>query len=381
MPVRVEIAKSSPAPGWDLYVQSHPCSTLYHLSGWLRVIQQTYGHETYYLTAFKADENINPVDKENQSCVVGILPLVHMEHFLFGNSLLSIPFFDFGGILADNDQAEKALLEKAIALARQLKTDHIELRHTRPLLSIKMNSRDNVLNPIDSLASDDFSGVSYVTRTHKVRMLMELPESSDILMRSFKSKLRSQIKKPVKEGCYVKTGGMDLLNDFYKVFLINMRDLGSPVHSKKMMINTLREFSDNSRVFVVYKDRKPLACSLTIGFKGVLENPWASSLKQYSRLNPNMFLYWSMLEDASDNGYRQFDFGRSTPGEGSYKFKEQWGAAPETLHWNYFSLKGETVKDDADAKSKFDRAVYYWKKLPVSLTRILGPLIRKHIGL
>ena len=113
-------------------------------------------------------------------------------------------------------------------------------------------------------------------------------------MKSFKSKLRSQIKKPIKEGLEAKVGGPELLEDFYKVFLINMRDLGSPVHSKKLMQNVLVAFLDKAKIIVVYKDRDPLACSLIIEFNDTLENPWASSLREYSRLSPNMLLYWTM---------------------------------------------------------------------------------------
>ncbi|OQY09057.1 MAG: hypothetical protein B6I30_10425 [Desulfobacteraceae bacterium 4572_187] len=382
MPIKVEIKQSLTTPEWDLYVQSHPGATLYHLSGWLRVIQQTYGHQTYYLTALKTDKNVRTIEKGNPAgAVAGILPLVHMNHFLLGKSLVSIPFFDLGGILADNDEIENTLLQKAVALARELKVEHIELRHTTPLRSINASSKHNALNPNDFSKCHELPAVNYSTRTHKVRMLMDLPESSDILMRSFKAKLRSQIKKPIKEGLHVKTGGMDLLDDFYNVFLINMRDLGSPVHSKKMMTNVLREFSEDSRIFIVYKDRQPLACSLTVSFNGVLENPWASSLRHYSRLNPNMLLYWSMIEHAADNGYRQFDFGRSTPGEGTYKFKKQWGAAPETLHWNYIYLKSQVVEEKSDGKSKFDQAIRYWQRLPVAVTKYIGPMIRKHISL
>jgi FemAB-related protein (PEP-CTERM system-associated) len=212
-------------------------------------------------------------------------------------------------------------------------------------------------------------------------MLIELPESSEILMKSFKSKLRSQIKKPLKEGLKAKNGGLELLNDFYKVFTVNMRDLGSPVHSKTLIRNVLEEFRDDAKIVMVYKGSEPVACSLIMGFNDVLENPWASALRKYSRLSPNMLLYWKMLEYGCENGFKKFDFGRSTPGEGTYKFKEQWGAKPEPLHWHCISLNGRPKDTGLSEKSKFDKAIQYWQKLPVPVTRILGPRIRKYIGL
>ena len=130
-----------------------------------------------------------------------------------------------------------------------------------------------------------------------------------------------------------------------------------------------------------YKDDQPIACSLIIGFKDTMENPWASALRAYSRLSPNMLLYWTMLEYACDHGFQYFDFGRSSPDEGTYKFKEQWGAKPTLLYWNYISLRGRRISEETLKKSQFEKAIHYWQKIPVSITNILGPPIRKHIGL
>ena len=394
------------APAWDAYVHSHPRGSLYHLSCWRKVIQNTYGHKTYYLMAYKensatainsAQKIVGPEALEkpplkktssvsvrthvtNNKSVVGILPLVHLKHFFFGNSLISIPFFDFGGVLAQDKTIEKALLSEAIELGRQMKVRCIELRHIHPLSCL--NELDSSASPVASVKTGLLSaGWRTQTLSHKVRMLLDLPDSSEILMKSFKSKLRSQIKKPLKEGLHEKRGGLELIDAFYKVFCINMKDLGSPVHSKRLIENVLREFPSKSQIIVIYKNDQPLASSLVIGFKNTLENPWASALRKYSRLSPNMLLYWTMLEYASENGYRYFDFGRSSPDEGTYKFKEQWGAKPDPLYWHYISHGGHSPSLETSDKSRFVSAVNYWKKLPVPISRVLGPRIRKHIGL
>jgi FemAB-related protein (PEP-CTERM system-associated) len=418
---------------WDAYVHNHPKSNLYHLSGWKTVIEKTYGHRTYYLMAVDTQSSalstqsldLGPkssapstqhLDLSPQhSIIVGILPLVHMRHFIFGNKLVSIPFFDMGGLLADNQQVEKALLAEAIALGRKLNADTIELRHSQPHpwingmqaapgeeqftthhkqqtnLTNSANSTNptNITNLTNSTNPTNLTNQTVITpstfsarkSTNKVRMLLELPDSSDELMKSFKSKLRSQIKRPIKEGLSAKTGGVELLDDFYAVFCVNMRDLGSPVHAKRMMQTVLTVFDKNARLVVIYKESTPVACSLVIGFEDTLENPWASSLREFSRLSPNMLLYWSMLAFACDNGYRFFDFGRSTPGEGTYKFKSQWGAKPAPLNWHTIDLHGKETGTTGEDKSKFGKAIEYWQKLPVPITRLVGPMIRKHIAL
>jgi hypothetical protein len=174
---------------------------------------------------------------------------------------------------------------------------------------------------------------------------------------------------------------MELLEDFYRVFLLNMRDLGSPVHSKELMRRVLETFPERSRVFAVYLAGKPIAASLVIGFKGILRNPWASSDRRYSAISPNMLLYLRMLEFACDEGYRTFDFGRSTPGEGTYRFKEQWGAVPAPLHWYLLSFLGGSGGTEESPAERFKLAARCWRKLPVAVTRVLGPRIRKHISL
>ena len=174
---------------------------------------------------------------------------------------------------------------------------------------------------------------------------------------------------------------MELLEDFYKVFLVNMRELGSPVHSAQLMRHVLSEFGEHCRIVMVYKSEEPVASALVVGFHKVLRNPWASSLRKYATLSPNMLLYLRMLEYACDKGYRVFDFGRSTKGEGTYKFKEQWGAVPVPLYWYYISLDGKSLDPEGAGVKRLEAARYYWRKLPLIVTKVVGPRIRKHISL
>lgn len=390
----IRLFQPSDRASWDDYVLNHPQGTLYHLSGWREVISNAYGHKCYYLTASRDEEGRVRIStlsdestgygKERGIKPLGALPLVHLKHFLFGNSLVSIPYFDLGGVLADDQDAEKALLLESLRIGSDVKVDKLELRHVEPLASLQEISQTSDGAFSLSSVSHELSATSYFAQTfsHKVRMLLELPGSPESLMKSFKAKLRSQIRKPMKEGLTAKIGSGELLDDFYAVFSENMRDLGSPVHSKKLIENVLKEFPDQARIIAVYKDAQPLACSLVVGFRETLENPWASALRGYSALSPNMLLYWTMIEYACNHRYKFFDFGRSSPNEGTYKFKEQWGARPTPLNWHYIALDGRALPSDASPeRARFGRAIQYWQKLPVPVTKILGPRIRKHIGL
>jgi FemAB-related protein (PEP-CTERM system-associated) len=350
---------------WDAYVSAHPRATLYHLSGWLQVVRKSYGHKVYSLAACERSG-------AGAGRITGVLPLVHIKHPLFGNRLVSMPFFDMGGILADSPEIGKTLLGHALSLARRVGASALELRHTDPIQLDGETSFRSRLNPDSPICR---------TWSQKVRMLLDLPDSPEALLKSFKSKLRSQINRPLKGGLQIKSGGVELVDEFYGVFLENMRDLGSPVHSRTLIKNAVLEFSERARVFVVYQNRTPLAASLALGFNGMLMNPWASALRRFSHLSPNMLLYWGMLEHATQNGYAKFDFGRSTLGEGTFRFKEQWGAKPSPLHWQYIGWNAAGSENGSELSRRFELAAAVWKRLPLVVTRVFGPAVRKYISL
>src|SRR5579862_1001899 len=118
-----------------------------------------------------------------------------------------------------------------------------------------------------------------------------------------------------------------------------MRDLGTPVYSKRFFTEMLRAFPDRTRVHVVVLEDLPVAGAFTFESRGTMEIPWASSVRDFNALCPNHLLYWSIIENAARKGCLTFDFGRSTPNEGTYRFKEQWGAHPVPLHWEYGGLQ------------------------------------------
>ena len=378
---RIKYADSSDRTPWDGYVRKHVNATLFHMFGWRDAIHRAYGHRTYYLMLMAGDRGVDvspggaSARGHSAESICGVLPVVHLKHAIFGNCLVSLPFLDGGGILADCREAEESLLAEVIRLGQKTGVRTIELRHERLLESCE-DTNIGALCQIDSRKP-----LRVATRSNKVRMLLNLPESSDMLVKSFKSKLRSQINRALKAGFISRIGGLELLNDFYKVFLVNMRDLGSPVHSVKLMQHCLNAFSEHSRIVVVYRLTEPVAAALVVGFGKVLRNPWASSLRKYASLGPNMLLYLRVLEYACDRGYQVFDFGRSSPGEGTYRFKEQWGAAPSPLFWHYISLDGKMPDPEGTGKSRFEMAARIWQKLPLVVTRIIGPGIRRHISL
>jgi FemAB-related protein (PEP-CTERM system-associated) len=272
----------------------------------------------------------------------------------------------YGGILADSAEVEEALLGEALELGRSVGAARLELRQQNPLQGALPH------------------GIPCAKETHKARLVLPLPDSPDELLRSFTTKLRTKIRRGIKKGLLARIGGSELLGDFYSVFSRNMRDLGSPVHSRRLFDNLFSRLGREARVALVSQSGVACAAGILIRFRDTVELPWSSSLRSLRHLSPHMLLHWTLLEHSCENGCRYFDFGRSTVDDGTYLFKTQWGAVPHTLHWYSLDLKG-TGRDCSSTlsqKTARRRAVALaWSKTPLFLANRLGPILRKRISL
>ncbi len=327
---------------WDGYVRSRTDVSVYHLSAWRELIESVFGRETYYLAA------------TSQGRFRGILPLVRLKSLAFGDFLVSLPYVSYGGVVADDEDVARRLLDSATELASRLGVEHMELRHTADVADLPK-------------------------RTEKVSMHLALCGDSEERWKKLGAKRRSQIKRPLREGAESEMGGAELVGDFYRVFALKYRDLGVPVYPQKWFRAILERLPDITRVFVVRIDGAPVAASIVIGFNDVLEVPWASSLRSADRFGVNMYLYWCMLKYAEDEGYRIFDFGRSTVDSGTWRFKRQWGAEPVQLYWHYWLRDRDDIpKLNAD-NPKYQAAVSLWRRLPLWMTTRIGPQIVKNL--
>lgn len=328
---------------WDDYVQGSARATFCHQFAWRAVIEQAYSHRTFYLMARQGET------------VRGILPLVLVKSALFGSSLASMPFLDYGGICADDQHIATLLLGAAKELQQERRVDVIELRHCQPVAD------------------------AGPTRQDKVSMLLDLSRGADALWRSLPAKVRNQVRKGEKSGLSTIEGGVEFLDDFYEVFVVNMRDLGSPVHDKAFFLHLFRHFGQQARCTLIREGEKTVGGLIALFFKGTMVVPWASSLREYFSKCPNNLMYWSAILDGCKRGCTQFDFGRSSIGSGTYEFKRQWGAQPLQLHWQNIGADGQVSTTVSAQDGKLHLAVEAWKRLPVSLSRVLGPRLRKYL--
>jgi FemAB-related protein (PEP-CTERM system-associated) len=339
----VTVSPEADPSAWDAFVSAHPAATAYHAWRWRRVFENAFDHECIYLSARRA------------GAIVGVLPLVSFRSLLFGRFLVSLPFFNYGGILADDEETMRALVEGAREEAASRRAKHVEIRHV---------ARRCEFLPF---------------RQHKVAMTLALAPDADAQWKALDNKVRNQVRKAQKSGLTAERGGAELIDDFYEVFARNMRDLGTPVYGLQLFDETFRAAPEACAVHVVRKDGRPIAAGITIAHRDTVENPWASSLREHRALCPNMLLYWHMLEDSVGRGVRVFDFGRSTPDEGTFFFKRQWGAQPTPMHWEYVLLADTKLPDRSPKNEKFSKAIEIWQQLPLWVANAIGPAIVRGI--
>jgi FemAB-related protein (PEP-CTERM system-associated) len=216
-------------------------------------------------------------------------------------------------------------------------------------------------------------------REHKVSMLLPLQADTTAQWGALDRKVRNQVRKAEGSGLTARLGGADLLPAFYDVFTRNMRDLGTPVYSIAFFREVLNAFPEQARVCVVEAGPVTVAAAITLTHRATLEVPWASSLREYLAQCPNNLLYWQIMQHAIRTGSQTLDFGRSTPNEGTYRFKQQWGAQPHPLYWEY-ALVGRAAPPDLSPKNpRFESAIAVWKRLPIAVTNRIGPHIVRSI--
>jgi FemAB-related protein (PEP-CTERM system-associated) len=347
--LQVSAASESDRVDWDAFVHSHPDSFGYHEWTWRGIFERAFGHKGVYLAARPA---FAEASAGKRGPIVGILPLVEIRSLLFGRTLTSLPFVNFGGVLANSNEVARALVDEAANVAKAHASKHVELRH--------------IGRRFEDLPC----------KQHKVTMRLPLQAG---MWERIDRKARNQVRKAEKSELTVVRGGTELLPEFYRVFARNMRDLGTPVYAQKFFDEVLNAFPDRARLIVVRLKDAPIAAGFTYRTRGMIEIPWASSIRDFNSLCPNHLLYWHAIETATAEGVEVFDFGRSTPDEGTFKFKEQWGAEPVPLHWEYWLASGDALPDQSPKNPKFRLAIESWKRLPLWLANAMGPRLVRQI--
>jgi hypothetical protein len=382
------------------FLKHCPQANYCHDPAWADVIREAYGKEAFVFV------RTDPVSGE----VRGLAPACHLASAAFGRHLVCLPYLDYGGILADDAETEDLLRDRLQAEALSHRAQ-LEIRSRHPLCGLPAPQDEKVcmILPMRDEPEVDWSPVegepdavpeawgesgdwriadATADGGRRARKTAAAPAialaaddgGAEAYWKGLDAKVRNQVRKAEKSGVTVQWGREERLDEFYDVFCVNMRDLGSPTHAKAFFEAVLRHFPGAS-IGTAHREGKCIGGLFRILWKDELVIPWASTLRDERVHCPNNALYWDALKFAFAQGCSRVDFGRSTRDEGTYRFKKQWQARESSLYRYQFDDKGHFLEQSwhvAQGKLAWTRNV--WAKLPLKLANSLGPMLRGSIS-
>ena len=331
------------AQRWDRFVFGNPEASFFHRAGWQQIIEQVFRHRTFFLYT------------EEDGKITGVLPLAHVNSWLFGNSLAGLPFAVYGGAVSDSQAADQALEQEAQALAIQLGVTHLELRNVR---------RRHADWPLQDL---------YVTFRKEI-----LPQE-EANMLAIPRKQRAMVRKGIKNGllAQIDTG----IDRFFALYADNMHRHGTPAMPKRYFQALLSTFGADCEILTISSPQgQPLSSVLSFYFRDEVLPYYAGDDEIARDLAANDFKYWELMRRACARGFKVFDYGRSKQGTGSYSFKKNWGFEPKPLSYEYCLYRRNAVPQNNPSNAKYRLLIGAWRRMPIGLVNWLGPFVVRNLG-
>lgn len=327
---------------WDRYVNTSEDASFFHLSGWARVLEQAFGHRTYFLFV------------EDDSGIQGILPLAHVKSLLFGNALISTPFCVIGGIVSSTDEAYRLLRDRACELAEELKVDYLEMRNACQR-EVDWPGKDLYVNFSREITDDDEKNMQAIPR-----------------------KQRAMVRKGIKAGLHGREE--DGVDNLYEAYSQSVRNLGTPVFGKKYLSVLQEVFSEQVGILSIWKDEQLVGSVMSFYFRDRVMPYYGGGTAAARQLKGNDFMYWELMHRSAARDIRVFDYGRSKKGSGSFSFKKNWGFEPEPLYYEYYLVKSSSMPELNPNNPKYALFISIWKRLPFYISRLIGPFLARSLG-
>lgn len=340
--ITIKILQQEDRARWDDFVLHCPSASFFHRAGWQHVIEQAFGHRTWFLYA------------EKENTIVGIFPLAEIKSRLFGHVLSSLPFCVYGGIVVIDETARSLLEQAALTMANNLQVGHLETHN------------EDVSNP-DWISKD-----LYVT----FRKTLDVDEEKNML--AIPRKQRAMVRKGIKLGLVSEID--DDVDRFFYAYASSVHRLGTPVFSKKYFALLKKVFSSDCQIMTILHEGKTVASVLSFYFRDQVLPYYGGGTALARDLAANDFMYWELMRRATADGVRVFDFGRSKRGTGAFDFKKNWGFDPTPLHYEYKLICATSVPDNNPLNPKYQLFIRLWKKMPLFLANYIGPHIVKNLG-
>ena len=317
--------------------------TVFHLPQWLAAVEEGTGNSAMGLIA------------ERSGSIAGWLPLTLVHSPLFGRALVSSGFAVEGGVLADCEATAHVLCLAAEELAVRHACVSVELR--------------GGVSPSHWERRCD---------THAV-FRRELAPDDETQLLDIPRKQRAEVRKGLGNDLQV-TIGIDEEDRaaHYSVYCESVRNLGTPVFPRSLFDAVLDRL--DADILTIRHQGTPVASVLSIYHAGSVLPYWGGGTAMARSLRANDRMYFELMRHARLRGCIQFDFGRSKVASGAYAFKKNWGFEPLPLEYASWTAPGLEPRDTDPTSSRHIARIALWKRLPLSVTNRLGPLIARGLG-
>lgn len=331
---------------WNKIASKSKGTSVSHLHEWGEILEEIHGHKIYFLN------NKNT-----------IFPIGHVRSRLFGNRLISMPFSDYGGPVSIDSDSLGNIMQELEEISENIQPDFIEIRA-----------------PLEEYY-DFFITNGYKMRVDYCTFIIPLEKNINEIWNALELRTQRGINRSKKKGLSEKKAetNEDLI-DFYSMYLKTMKRLGSPPHPFSFFRALWSEFAkrDIMQIYFAVFDSKPIAAVLFFIHGNKIHYSYGCSLYKYRTKRANDFLFWNAILRFSQEGFKEFDFGRTRHHSGVYMYKKGWGGKKVKLPY-FYKFLNKQLEERQEMKHK-KLSELWGKYLPVTISNKFGPWIKKQIG-
>lgn len=330
---------------WASYVEAKADASLFHDLRWSDAVAAAYQYRNHHLVA------------KRDGAIVGVVPLTLVASPLLGRSLISAAFAVGGGVLADDDDAQRALGACALDLGRRLKVNYVELR------------------------GGPAPGEGYQAKTGVyASFVKEMPADPDAIRQWLPRNRRAEVKKALRIDEQGETSfrTAEDVDDFYRVYAAAVRNLGTPVMPKKFVAALKSNFGADAEIGLVEHQGEPVAGLLSFWRRDRVMPYYIGAGAKARDLRAYDYLYYTLMRRAVERGVRLFDFGRSKVGSTHFDTKTYWGFEPAPVVYHVALVGAKELPNVNPNNPKFARFVAAWRRLPLPVANALGPIVARN---
>lgn len=330
----------------EVFLAAHE-HLIFHTPAFHQFISKAFGVPVFCLAAL-----------DDQKEIKAILPVVDISSLLLGKKVISMGYLEYGGFAGDPAYVPEIL-------------EHLTAKYGSSYSFLEI--RGGITSFSEQLEK------LLVKQPLYKRFILPLRSSEEVWQGIQKSK-RKAIKKALKD-VEVKDIPAEELNSFYGLYCRNMKEFGSPPYSRdyfKIFYDKI-VFPGLGKIVGAYHQGRLVAALLGFCYQDKVHILIAVSDPRFQEFRSNDAVHWHLIDWACRQGYRVFDFGRVREHSGQYEYKAKWGGTVQELP-SYFLLWQKKEVPLVDP-TQHQFLVNVWRKLPLGVTKVLGPRLRKGLGI